>query len=142
LFELGSGSQVHDYNLGVLPSGLFWTTTVGPDEVDVDDGGRRVELDVDRMIAIDTFQFFAPTAQPAEVRFKVVWEANGPFVARGKGTGVAATDAAAFLGQIAPASSKGRFSGSQLGFAFEGRATHEGGWAQVGTERNGSFLDT
>ena len=48
----------------------------------------------------------------------------------------------AFLGEIAPASSSGSFSGSQLGFAFESieAETDPRGHGQMGTERNGVFL--
>jgi hypothetical protein len=51
------------------------------------------------------------------------------------------TDPAAFLGNIATAGSTGVFSGSQLGFSFRSTsATTDRGYAQLGRERNGSFL--
>jgi hypothetical protein len=133
---------VHDYNLGIPPSGLFWTTAVGPGEVHFEADGRRATLDVRRMAVIDSFQFFAPTVQPAEVRMRVTWEATGDLVPRGAGSAAAPEAADAFLGEIAPASSCAELSGSQLGFAFESveATTEAGGWGQVGTERNGTFL--
>ena len=59
---------------------------------------------------------------------------------RGRGDEVAPTDPAAFLGRIAPARSTAWFSGSHVGFSFQGRAGTEGGYAQLGPERNGAFL--
>ena len=132
---------MHDYNLGIPPSGLFWTTAVRPDELHVDPDARWAVLDVRRMVVSDSFQFFATTVQPAEVRFTVTWEATGDFVARGAGATADPTAPNAFLGAIAPAFSQGAYSGAQLGFAFESvTATSDRGWAQIGTERNGAFL--
>ena len=73
---------------------------------------------------------------------RIEWEAIGPAAARGKGTAVPATDAAAFLGAIAPARSAITFSGREIGLAFHGSGAAPAGgtWAQIGTERNGSFL--
>jgi hypothetical protein len=50
------------------------------------------------------------------------------------------TDPAAFLGRFATARSTGTLSGSEVGFSFQGRAGTEGGYAQLGPERNGAFL--
>ena len=106
-----------------------------------DDTGSRAVLDVRRLIAVDTFQIFGPNSQPAEVRFRVVWDATGPPVTRGKGTTVASTSEAAFLGQLSPARSVGRFSGQQVGFSFSSDdATTDEGYARIGSERNGRFL--
>jgi hypothetical protein len=110
-------------------------------EVRFDETGSHAVLDVRRQIAIDTFQIFGPNSQPAEVRFRVVWDATGSPVVRGKGTAVPSTNEAAFLGQMAPARSVGRFSGQQVGFSFlSDDATTDKGYARIGTERNGSFL--
>jgi hypothetical protein len=56
---------------------------------------------------------------------------------------VGPTDPAAFLGEIAPAVSRGSFSGEEMGFEFEsnrGASTSPGGYAQIGSQRNGVFL--
>lgn len=92
---------------------------------------------------IDSFQFFGPSDTPALVDFRVEWEATGPGVPRGAGDTVAPTDPAAFLGQIAPAVSTASFSGQEIGFEFEsnkGASSAPQGWAQLGTERNGTFI--
>jgi hypothetical protein len=109
---------------------------------------RRAVLRVRNLPVIDTFQFFGPNDTPALVDFRVEWRASGPAVARGEGGSVPPTDPAAFLGEIAPAVSTISCSGEEFGFAFQsnGRATTDlpdelRGWAQIGTHRNGVFLD-
>jgi hypothetical protein len=105
--------------------------------------GRRAVLQVKNLPVIDSFQFFGPNATPALVDFRAEWTATGPAVARGSGDAVPPTDAAAFLGQIAPAVSTISCSGEELGFKFasdSGATTAAGGWAQIGTERNGVFI--
>jgi hypothetical protein len=133
---------VHDFNGGILPSGLFWTANVkGAVDVKVDD--RRAILHVQNLPVIDSFQFFGPNDTPALVDFRVEWRATAPAVSRGLGATVAPTDPRAFLGEIAPAVSTGSFSGEEFGFAFESKrdaSTSPSGYAQIGTERNGVFL--
>jgi len=141
LYEPGSGSQVHDYNGGVQPSGLFWLVPVGPDDFSVSGDGREATLVARDLPVIDSFQFGGPDMVPASVSFTITWEAVGKRRLRGKGSTVPPTDPAAFLGHFARARSRARFSGSALGFSFRsGEATTDDGYAEMGTERNGLFL--
>jgi len=91
---------------------------------------------------IDSFQFGLPDSVPATVNFSVEWQATGPFVRRGNGDHVPATDPGAFLGEFAPAFARGSFSGRELGFSFKSNpgVTTERGYAEMGRERNGRFL--
>lgn len=91
---------------------------------------------------LDSFQFAGPNVVPATVDFDVRWEATGPPEDLGKGKEVDPTDPAAFLGRFAPARAVGRFSAAQLGFRFQSNsgASSDRGYAEIGTERNGSFL--
>ena len=133
---------MHDFNGGILPSGLFWTVNAR-NAVDFKIDDQRAILHVRNLPVIDTFQFFGPNDTPALVNFRVEWRATGPAVSRGMGAAVAPTDPGAFLGEIAPAVSTGSFSGEELGFEFEsngGASTSPRGYAQIGTERNGVFL--
>jgi hypothetical protein len=145
LFVAGSGTpatQVHDNNGGIYESGLFWTVPAAEHDVRVSRHGRRAVLQMDDVPLVDSFQFFGPKQVPSRISCRVDWEATGPFVTRGSGTDVAPTDKAAFLGDIAPARSRGWFKGEEWGFSFESRdASEDGGWAQLGHVRNGVFLD-
>jgi hypothetical protein len=134
---------LHDFNGGILPSGLFWTLDVRKSAVDFKMNNRRAVLHVKNLPVIDTFQFFGPNDTPALVDFRAEWNASGPAVPRGSGDAVPSTDPAAFLGQIAPAVSTISCSGQEFGFEFTsnpGASTSPQGWGQIGTERNGSFI--
>jgi hypothetical protein len=134
---------VHDFNGGILPSGLFWTLPVDRTDLDFRFDNERASLHVRNLPVIDTFQFFGPNDTPGLVDFHVRWEATGPAVPRGMGMNVPPTDPRAFLGEIAPAVSTGSFSGEEMGFEFRsnrGTSTSPRGWAQIGRERNGVFL--
>jgi len=124
------------------PSNLFWTYAVNPSQLTFSMSNRRAVLTVRGLPVIDTFQFGSPSDTPATVDFRVDWRATGPAVARGSGTAVAPTDQAAWLGQIAPAVSTFSCSARELGLEFEcdDGSSANGGYAQIGTERNGVFL--
>jgi hypothetical protein len=134
---------MHDFNGGILPSGLFWTADVGRRAVEFKMSNRRAVLRVKDLPVIDSFQFFGPSDTPALVDFSVEWMATSSPVTRGLGNTVAPTDPRAFLGEIATAVSTASISGSEIGFEFETirrATTSPRGYAQIGTERNGVFL--
>jgi len=140
----GSGTpatQVHDNNGGILASGFFWTVPAHQRNLRVGRDGRRAVLEMRDVPVIDSFQFFGPRQLPATVSFRVDWRATGPFEQRGSGATVPSKDAAAFLGDIAPARSTARCSGEEWGFSFiSDLASTDRGYAQIGRTRNGVFL--
>jgi len=132
---------VHDYNGGIQPSGLFWIVQLPDSAFRVSPDGREAILKAQDVAVLDSFQFGGPANVPASVSFAVRWTATGAPQRRGRGATVPATDPAAFLGRFATARSTGSFSGSQLGFGFRSTsATTDRGYAELGRERNGSFL--
>lgn len=102
--------------------------------------GRRATWEATDVCVLDSFQFGGPVNVPAKVSLKVRWEATGPRELRGDGSAVPPTDPPAFLGRFAAARSTGTFSGSEVGFSFQGRGDTDRGYAQLGPERNGVFL--
>ena len=105
--------------------------------------GRRALLAAKDVPVIDTFQYAGPFLVPATVSFEVKWEATGPPKKLGSGKAVGPKNPAAFRGTFARARSTGRFSGAELGFSFvskPGASSERGGYAEIGTERNGVFL--
>jgi hypothetical protein len=133
--------QVHDNNGGILASGFFWTVPARRRNLWVSRDGRRAVLEMRDVPVIDSFQFFGPSQTPATVSFRVDWRARGPFEQRGSGATVAPDDAAAFLGDIAPARSTVSCSGEEWGFSFTSDlASTDRGYAQIGRSRNGVFL--
>jgi hypothetical protein len=134
---------VHDFNGGVQPSGLFWIVEVPDHAFRVSRDGGHAVLEAKDVCVVDSFQFGGPVQVPASVSFTVRWDAIGPRQRRGSGSGVAPTDPAAFLGSFAFARSTAQFSGHELGFSFRSdrATTTAGGFAEMGPERNGTFLD-
>jgi hypothetical protein len=144
LFVPGTGTpaeQVHDFNGGILASGLFWTVPLPDDAIRFSHDGRRAVMEARDVPVIDSFQFFGPNQIPASVSFSIEWRATGPFADRGSGDAVPPTDIAAFSGDIAAARSSCWFSGEEFGFSCSGRgSTGDGGYAQIGFTRNGVWL--
>jgi len=133
---------VHDFNGAVQPSGLFWIVEVPDHAFRVSRDGSHATLEAKDVCVVDSFQFGGPVEVPASVSFTVRWDAIGPRQRRGSGSGVPPTDPAAFLGSFAFARSTAEFSGRELGFSFHSNlATTDGGFAEIGPERNGTFLD-
>lgn len=79
MYEPGPGNQINDFNPGIAPSGLFWTTAISPDDVDVDFEEGSASMRV-RNVTVSDFHDIgnalfgggAPPA-PAIVSFRVRW---------------------------------------------------------------------
>lgn len=138
----GTGEHVHDFNGGILPSGLFWTVPLPAGAFAVSEDGRQAELTVENLPLIDNFRFLGPNETLATVSFSVAWQATGPELALGSGAAVEPTDPAAFLGTFREARAEGTFSGAELGFSFITLpgANSDATFAMLGRERNGAFL--
>ena len=134
---------MHDFNGGVQPSGLFWIVQLPEHAVRVSRDGRSASLRIEHISVIDSFQFGRPAGVPATISVTVRWEATGAPQRRGKGSAVPATDPAAFTARFAAARSTASFSGSELGFSFRSNpgVSTDRGYAEMGTERNGTFLE-
>jgi len=134
------GQQVHDFNPGVTQNGLFWTTVVSSDSVDVDLAAGRATLQVSDIQQKDFFDFEnailgnGATPQQGRVSFRVEWTAFGP---------VADFDNASqqFRGSFSPAVAQMEWSGRSGDYEFKSAPLAESttGAAQLGAERNGSF---
>jgi hypothetical protein len=150
LFTPSSGvppfTQVHDLNGGISPNDLFWTVALPPGSFSMTGNGKQAHLHARGVPLIESYALFGTpsplgtVSNPATVDLEVDWRATGPAVPRGSGP--AGPPAEAFLGSFAPARATGTFSGSELGFEFttNGRASSDGAYAEIGSERNGSFL--
>jgi hypothetical protein len=144
LFESGPGSpQIHDYNGGIPPNGLFWTVALPPGAFSMSENRRRARLHLRAICTIDSFVFAGVNSTPAVLDMDVRWEARGRAMQLGSGASVPPTDPAAFTGSFRTARATGKFAGTGLGYGFKphGAATSDLGFAELGSERNGSFLD-
>jgi hypothetical protein len=134
--------QVHDYNAGIPPSGLFWTVELPHSAFAVGPDRRHAVLHLCDLPLIETFTFLGPHDTPAVLNMTIAWEALEAPVELGSGATVPPTDPAAFLSSFARARSTAHFSGRQLGFSFRSDpgASSDDGYAEIGIERNGVFL--
>jgi hypothetical protein len=143
LFEPGSGLtvQLHDYQPGIAPSGLFWTVPM-PDAA-FSRQGHTARYKATDLPVLDSFVIFGPDEVPGLVTFDMTFVASGPMRHLRPGS-FDPTDPTAFAAELRDATTTGSFSGSsvtELGgdpFSFSGTAT--GIWGELGKERNGHYL--
>jgi hypothetical protein len=142
--QLGDPSQfqgqIHDFNPGVAPSGLFWTQTVPATGVRVSPGATKARMQLFHSAQLDHFTFEnailgnGPTPQQGRVSFTVIWTATGP---------VQSFDNPdqQFRGNFRDAQAQIEWSGRSGDFEFRslplGRSSSS--TAQIGRESNGSF---
>jgi hypothetical protein len=124
----------------VTENGLFWTTIVSSDSVDVDLASGTATLQVSDIQQKDFFDFEnailgnGATPRQGQLSFRVVWTAAGP---------AADFDNAAqqFRGTFSPAIAQMEWSGSSGDYEFTSAPLAESitEAAQLGAETNGSF---
>ena len=137
--QLG-GQQVHDFNPGVTQNGLFWTTVVSDDNVDVDLAGGRATLQVSDIQQKDFFDFEnailgnGATPRQGRLSFRVEWTGVAPAVDFDNA-------AQQFRGRFSPAAAQMEWSGRSGDYEFRSAPLAESASAsaQLGTESNGSF---
>lgn len=102
--------------------------------------GRNARLKVRNLPMPDTFQFANNVSVAAQISVDVRWRATSRRERRGGNPDLPA-DWTNFRGRFAEARCVGRASGAETGFRFAtGRLTEDGFFAELGFERNGSFL--
>ena len=129
--------QLHDFNGGIQPSGLFWIVQVPDSALTME--GLTVKLHVVNANVIDDFQFFAPGGVPATVSYDVTWTATSNMQIL-KPLSSDPMDPSNFAAQLHPAIATISFSGSEAGFSVKGTGSSQGIFAEMGTEQNGVFL--
>jgi hypothetical protein len=135
-----SSTQVHDFNPGIAPNGVFWTVAVPASAVDVDLDAGTARLQVTNLALKDYFTIAnslfggGPSPINATVSFDVIW---GGVTARAK-----IRDAAkGFAGEFAHTGATIAWSASESGFSFASNASGQAvAFAEIGHERNGVFF--
>jgi hypothetical protein len=74
--------QIHDFEPGIAPSGLFWTIPISHDAVDASPGSGRARFRMTELALDDYHDFFSaispdPPQIPSHVSFDVTWHGNG-----------------------------------------------------------------
>ena len=133
-------TQVHDFEPGIRPSGLFWTTRIGHDAVDVQDLDdarmRKTHLAMPDFHDIVNALSPSPATRPGHVSFDVRWDGHD----RRRRI---RDDAFRFVGEYRPVQAHIDFrvsdDGSDVVYTSDahGQKTVSGG---IGHERNGVFF--
>ena len=143
MFDPSLGSdpvQIHDFNPGITQAGVFWTTVVSGDSVNVDLGAGTASVEVHDLPQKDYHDFenamLGNGAKPrmGMVSFRVEWTAESD---------VQHYDNAdqRYRADMRFASAQMAWTGSVDDFAFESAPieTSAADFAQLGQESNGSF---
>ena len=134
-------NQVHDFEPGIAPSGLFWTVPIDNSQMSAAPGAGRARFTVANMAVPDYHDFFSsispsPTSIPSTVSFDVKWA--------GGGTRQKIHDATyGFEGDFVDGPATIDFTAQQDGSSVVYRSNPEGQItvsAAVGHERNGVFF--
>lgn len=132
-------NQVHDFNPGIAPNGLFWTVPLPDDAVRVDLAAGTAEMHVERLDIVDGYNVFSsigggPT-EPATVGFDVWWRTP---------TAVEQlTDATAgFAATLLDVTSTMAFTAKTSDFVFVSDPPDSANsiFARIGYEANGAFF--
>jgi hypothetical protein len=136
---LAPQNEIHDYNPGVFPSGLFWTIRIPDESVEIDLDEATASMDMSDLETRD-FHDLVNTLQrgpsvPADVSFRIRW------------SGVKARvklrdDTNQFVGNFIEDTATVGWSSHQEGFKFvsDPASTSTSLFAEIGRERNGVFF--
>lgn len=142
LFINGPGGtvQVHDFNPGIRPSGLFWTQPVDDDSVSFDLHRGTASLEVDDLDEEDYHNLHNALvdgpSDPASVTFEMRWKATGE-------TMKVTDNVHRFTGRFRLCAVQIEWTANAPGFRFvsDPASTTVNVRSVIGRERNGVFFD-
>ena len=136
--------QIHDLNPGILPSGLFWTTAIDDDGIQVHLGKGAASMRAHRLPIEDYTDFGnalfggGPAPVPGHVSFNVVWHGVDERVR------IRNTDPAIgiFAGEFVRNKAQMDWKATVGDFRFvsDPLETSVSSFAEIGHERNGIFF--
>jgi hypothetical protein len=139
LYDPSSGAQVHDFNGHISQSGLFWIVAVPTYALSLNEDGTA-HLHLTEAATIDNTFFFGPGTDYSSATFDITWTPSGDVQHFRPGSSNP-TDPTNFAAEIRFATATGSFTVIRNGVTFTiNNATSAGVFAEMGRERNGSFL--
>ena len=131
---------MHDFNPGIYDTGLFWIIQV-PDRA-LTMLGNTVKLHLENAPVTDNFFFMGPGTVASTVSLDITWNANSSM----RQVRPASSDPLSpfhWACELRFASAAGTFSGTHGNgdFSFQGAGNSAGLFAEMGTERNGFFVN-
>ena len=137
--QVAPANQIHDFNVGTTPSGLFWTIPVPDDAVHVDlDNAtasiRLDDLDTEDYHTLKNAILDGPSV-PASVSFTIQWSGVLQRVAESSTTEM-------YRGQFIHDRATVAWTAQEQGFRFvsDPAETSTTTFAEIGRERNGVFF--
>lgn len=128
--------RTHDFNPGIEPSGLFWTTPIDPASVQVDLASGKASLEVNDLEIEDygtvVNALVDGPSVDAEVSFKVEWSG-------GHGRTRIRNPEQRFVGHYLRDTASLVWSASEHGFTWQSDP-FDSFFAEIGSERNGHFF--
>jgi hypothetical protein len=140
-------TQVHDFNPGITPNGVFWIVEVPDDAVKISPDGETLTIHLENVPVVDQGSFPAGTGTtPATVSFDIKYTKSGaPRHVRP----ISHDPLSPFnwAGEMWMATNSGTFSVVYNDKSFSAQGTFSsdflpaGNFGEMGTERNGSFVE-
>ena len=140
-------TQVHDFNPGITPNGVFWIVEVPDDAVKISPDGETLTIHLENVPVVDQGSFPAGTGTtPATVSFDITYAKSGaPRHVRP----ISRDPLSPFnwAGKMWMATNSGTFSVAYNDKSFSAQGTFSsdflpaGNFGEMGTERNGSFVE-
>jgi hypothetical protein len=140
-------TQVHDFNPGITPNGVFWIAEVPDDAVKISPDGETLTIHLENVSVVDQGSFPAGTGTtPATVSFDITYTKSGaPRHVRP----ISRDPLSPFnwAGEMWTATNSGTFSVAYNDKSFLAQGTFSsdflpaGNFGEMGTERNGSFVE-
>lgn len=135
-------NQLHDFNPGITPNGVFWIVQVPDSAVQI--SGNTLTLHLQNVAVVDQLQFPTGTGHaPVTLSFDVTYTRSG---SPREVQPISHDPLTAFTweGEIWAATNSGTFSAAYNdgSFSAQGSFSSSGFFGEMGTEKNGSFVDS
>lgn len=139
---MGSGFelQLHDFNPGITPNGVFWIVSLPDDAVEIH--GNSLTIRFKDVPTVDQLQFPGGTGTaPVAVTFEATYTTTGS-PRRVRPTSCDPLSPFDWAGKMWDATNSGTFSVRYAdgSFTASGSFSSAGQFGEMGTERNGSFV--
>ena len=140
---MGSGFdvQLHDFNPGITPNGVFWIVSVPDDAVEI--SGNSLTVRFADIPNVDQLQFPGGNGTaPVTVSYQATYTKIGP-PRKVRPTSSDPLSPFHWAGKMWMATNAGTFSVTYKdgSFSAQGSFSSSGNFGEMGTERNGSFLE-
>lgn len=140
-------TQVHDFNPGITPNGVFWIVEIPDDAVKISPDGETLTIHLENVPVVDQGSFPAGTGTtPATVSFDITYTKSGA-PRHVRPTSRDPLSPFNWTGEMWTATNSGTFSVAYNDKSFSAQGTFSsdflpaGNFGEMGTERNGSFVE-